>query len=143
MDSWMWKHTKTLLEPKVLTKYPLLYFTPALCWGIFILVFSLMPGNEVPRFMIKFNDKFVHAGIYIFEVSLIYFGFIRFRFSNKITAVQVGLIVLACVLFGGTIEILQHYFVPRRVGEWSDFIANTTGCLLAVLLVSIVHRAKA
>lgn len=120
----------------------LLYFTPALVWGIFVLYFSLMPGNEVPRFMVKLDDKILHGGIYFFTAGLIYLGFIRFNFNNSISRRKLGLIVLLCILFGGGIEIMQHYFVQRRVGDWYDFYANTTGSIICVLLFAIIHRSR-
>lgn len=140
---WMWMRTKKPLEPKDNIFKPLLYFTPALLWGIFILYFSVMPGNEVPRFMIQFDDKLIHGGIYFFAAGLIYLGFIRFNFRNPISRVPVGFIVLLCILYGGAIEIVQHYFVPRRTGDWLDFLANTTGSVVCVLLCAVFHRGKA
>lgn len=131
------------MEPKNHVLYRLLYFTPALVWGIFILYFSLMPGNEVPRFMVKLNDKFIHGGIYFFSAGLIYLGFIRFNFRNPLSIAWVGLIVLLCVAYGGAIEIVQHYCVPKRVGDWYDFMANTTGSVVCVLLFAIYHRIRA
>ncbi len=139
----MWKPIRKLLEPKSKLSIQLSYFTPAFVWGIFILYFSLMPGNEVPRFMIKLDDKIMHGGIYFISAALIYLGFIRFNFNNPISRALIGLIVLLCVLYGGAIEIVQHYFVPRRVGDWYDFLANTTGSVVRVLLFAVFHRAKA
>ncbi len=136
-------HTGIPLKPKGKSIHRLLYFTPALVWGIFILYFSLMPGNEVPRFMVKLDDKLIHAGIYFFSAGLIYLGFIRFNFNNPITGLVLGIIVLLCVFYGGAIEIVQHYCVPRRVGDWFDFFANTTGSVVCVLLFAIYHRIRA
>ncbi len=136
-------HIRKPLEPKGNLFYRLLYFTPALVWGIFILYFSLMPGNEVPRFMVRFNDKVIHGGIYFLSAGLIYLGFIRFNFKNSLSLLLVGGIVLLCVVYGGAIEIVQHYCVPRRVGDWFDFFANTTGSVVCVLLFAVYHRIRA
>ncbi len=136
-------HIRRPLEPKGTLFFRLLYFTPALVWGIFILYFSLMPGNEVPRFMVQLDDKLIHGGIYFFSAGLIYLGFIRFNFKNPISRLMLGCIVLLCVVYGGAIEIVQHYCVPRRVGDWFDFLANTTGSVVCVLLFAIYHRIRA
>lgn len=135
--------TKKPLAPKQRFKKTLPYFTPAIVWGIFILYFSLMPGNEVPRFMVNLDDKIIHGGIYFISAGLIYLGFIRFNFNNPVSRAIVGLIVLLCIVYGGAIEVIQHYFIPRRTGDWYDFLANTTGSVVCVLLFAVFHRTKA
>ena len=36
------------------------------------------------------------------------------------------------ILFGGLMEICQHYIFINRSGNWYDFIANTIGAVLGV-----------
>ena len=38
------------------------------------------------------------------------------------------------ILFGGLMEICQHYIFINRSGNWYDFIANAIGALLGVIL---------
>lgn len=120
----------------------IVYFTPALAWGIFILYFSLLPGPQIPRALHQFNDKFMHAGIYFISALLIYLGFIRFNLKNPLSKLYLGVIIVACVLFGSAIELLQHYLIANRAGEWSDFLANTTGAAACVLVLYFTHGRR-
>ncbi len=82
----------------------------------------------------------MHAGIYFFSGLLIYLGFIRFNIHNPLTRVRLGLILVICVLFGSAIELIQHFLVVNRAGEWSDFLANTAGAAVSVLVLFFFHR---
>lgn len=132
--------TRRSSEPRAAGIYQLLYFTPALAWGIFISYFSLLPGPEIPRLLLEFDDKIIHAGIYFLSGSLIYLGFIRYNFSNSISRASLVITILACILFGAAIELIQHYLVLNRAGDWLDFWANSTGTVASVLLLKLVHK---
>lgn len=134
--------TKRKSEPKR-PAHIILYFTPALVWGIFILYFSTMPGPEVPGLLKSLNDKLIHAAIYFVATLLIYFGTHRFIYSNPISGKALTIACIISILFGGLIELLQSYYVPGRVGDWNDFIANTSGSLSFVLMLVVSHRALA
>ncbi|AEV32890.1 VanZ like family protein [Owenweeksia hongkongensis DSM 17368] len=123
--------------------YIILHFTPALVWGIFILYFSTMPGPEVPNVFQSLNDKLIHAAIYFVATILIYFGFLRFKYGNPISGKALFISCLISIVFGGVIELLQSYYVPGRVGDWFDFVANTSGSLSFVLMLVVSHRALA
>lgn len=114
-----------------------------MAWGIFILYFSLLPGPDIPRVLHQFDDKILHVGIYFVSALLIYLGFIRFNLRNPLTRVHLGVIVIACILFGSAVELLQHYLVDNRAGEWSDFFANTSGAAACVLLLYLFHGRRA
>ncbi len=116
------------------------HFTPAFCWGIFVTYMSLTPGDELPRLLVQMNDKFLHAGIYFFSAFLIYLAFVRYHFKNRLSAKKLVLILVICVVFGGLIELAQHYLVHNRKGDWYDFTANTLGAVLSVLMMRVFHR---
>ncbi|GAE82739.1 hypothetical protein JCM10512_967 [Bacteroides reticulotermitis JCM 10512] len=41
---------------------------------------------------------------------------------------------LCPILFSGCVELLQEYCTTYRGGDWMDFVANTTGVVLASLI---------
>ena len=47
--------------------------------------------------------------------------------------------IVLCILFGGIIEVIQH-FVPGRVMSILDIVANTTGVLLGVILTMLLYK---
>lgn len=136
----MLRLTKKLLEPKPNIK--LKHYAPVIFWGIFVTYMSLTPGDALPDALVKMNDKFLHAGIYFFSAVLIYMAFIRYSFKNTLHVSRLYLILIICVVFGGLIELAQHYLVPKRNGDWYDFMANTTGAVLSVLLLRFIHHSR-
>ena len=119
------------------------YYTPAVCWGIFISVGTLSPEDEIPVFLISLNDKLIHATIYFLASGLIFLGYVRYNLKNQIPLGFLICVLLLCILYGGLIEILQYYLVPGRTGDWNDFIANSTGALISALLFLAIRKRAA
>jgi VanZ family protein len=108
------------------------YYTPAVLWGIFITVYTLIPLSKLPPKLLDANDKLLHMAIYFFTAALIYLGRQRYKIKATIASRFLWLTFLGCTLYGGLIEILQHFFVTNRHGEWLDFLANSLGALFAL-----------
>jgi VanZ family protein len=115
-------------------------YTPAICWGIFVTYMSLTPGDQLPEALVALNDKLLHACIYFFSAALIYLAIIRYNFKNTPSWKQLFGTLIVCVVFGGLIELAQHYLVHNRNGDWNDFMANTLGAVLSVLLMRFIQR---
>lgn len=58
-------------------------------------------------------------------VILEYFLFIGVKRVNK---AFIAITVFA-IVFSGLTELIQHYYVTNRYGEWMDFVANLAGIL--------------
>jgi len=129
------------MSPKLKAK--ILSYTPALFWGFLISILTLMPQSKIPRELADMNDKLIHGGIYFLTALLIIFASLRYNFKNVLTRARMMTIWLFCVSFGGVIELLQANLVPGRHGDWLDFLANSFGALLAVLLWFIYQSRKA
>lgn len=121
----------------------LLNYAPAILWGIFLTVYTLLPAESLPKDLLDMNDKLLHLGIYFFSASLIYLGSVRYNFNNPPSNTHLLAIVMLCTLYGGLIELLQHYLVSNRHGEWLDFLANAFGAILSVLFWRLVQGRKA
>ncbi|MEQ9261773.1 MAG: VanZ family protein [Owenweeksia sp.] len=104
---------------------------------------SVLPGSNIPSVFYGMDDKFIHISIYFVIYILIYLGFTRYQFVNPIPRGVAWFIVISCASFGGVLELVQHYMVPSRTGEWLDFSANTCGLILGALLMRTIHRLKA
>lgn len=39
------------------------------------------------------------------------------------------------IVFSGITELIQHFFIMNRYGEWADFFANTVGIIIAYLII--------
>lgn len=121
----------------------ILYYAPAISWGIFISFMTLMPGSAIPKDLAELNDKYLHGVIYFFTAGLIILGSIRYNHQNVLKKGRLISVVLFCFLFGGIIEILQHALIPGRNGSWLDFLANDIGAVLAALFWLLFKKLKA
>jgi VanZ family protein len=121
----------------------LTYYSPAIVWGFLIAYFTLIPGSQVPKSLMSFNDKLIHGTIYFFSASLIILAVVRYNFRTSLSLGAAVLVLVFCMIFGGLIEILQHEFVSRRNGDWLDFWANNSGAALSVVLWSLILGRKA
>jgi len=86
-----------------------------------------MPGG--PRGALAVNDKLVHGCVY---AALTILGLVG--------GLRRGLVLLVLFSHGALIEVLQG-LVPDRTADWRDFLANTTGILLALVVMSLVRRS--
>ncbi len=103
-------------------------------WGLIIFVLCATPGQYIPSnnwLDLLSVDKLVHASIFCL-LSL--FG-LFWLYKKQATKLQMLLIVLLCVLYGGSLELMQATVFTNRSADWNDVIANTFGCLLALPLL--------
>lgn len=62
------------------------------------------------------------------------FGLLFSETIKKVTLKLQVVVSFSGILFGGLMEICQHYIFINRSGNWYDFIANAIGALLGVIL---------
>jgi len=109
-------------------------FFPAIGWGFFILILSLIPpgqSQKIPLFKIPHLDKLIHFVFYFIFCWLLING-MRAKLQ-RINATVFTSSLLIAIAYGFFIEILQ-YFTSWRSFEWWDVLANSTGALTAIIL---------
>jgi VanZ family protein len=115
-------------------------FVPALIWLLFIVVGSFMSTSNVPK--IAVSDKGIHFIFYAIFAFLLYFP-LRVNTKRSFTFVTTSLLVLLVgFTLGAVVELIQHYFIIGRFGEYLDIVASTIG-LLVGLLISEIYKRKA
>jgi VanZ family protein len=102
------------------------------------MVVMFLPGNDIPHndwLHINYFDKLVHAAI---------FGVMAFLFSwpvlksalNRIQQQQYFLkVALAVSIWGLAAELIQKYFIPGRSYDIVDWIADTIGAFISLLIL--------
>lgn len=90
-----------------------------LVWVVAICFLSFSPLQNVPLPNFFSADKLAHIMMYFILVCLINFASLNLRNWH------IGL--LFAVLFSMLTELIQHYFVVNRFGEFADFFANFIG----------------
>jgi VanZ family protein len=110
----------------------------AYLWAIIVTCLCGTNGNNIPNFefssLIKI-DKIAHFILFGTETYLIAIGSKKnnptaSNFKNIFPGVIIG------TAFGITIEILQATVFPNRSFDYLDMVANTTGCLIAWVLLN-------
>jgi len=127
------KRIKNLLVPKYLL------FLVALFWTGIVSYFCLVSSNEIPTVDIPGIDKCVHI---VFHFALTFFWFLFFSKQLQINTIFKPLIfaVLFSFVFGIGIEISQELFTTTRSADILDVLANTTGEIIAVIIISICNK---
>lgn len=104
----------------------------SVAWALLILGLCSMPGRFIPSTtwleMLSF-DKWVHAGIFFVLVSLLFISVYVNAQSNSLFYVY----FILSVLYGGALEIMQATVFSERSADWYDMIANSFGCIVALL----------
>jgi len=119
------------------------YNIAGILWAIFIFILCSLPGYTIPHYRwtdLLSIDKAVHAFLFGVLTLLLIRGFkkqTQFSFLHLHTLVIVFII---SVSYGGLLELMQNYCFIDRSGSWFDFIANTTGSLIAIAINSYSNR---
>ena len=115
-------------------------FPMVIAMTIFILVVSLIPIPETPLSSITLIDKWTHIGLYAILGMVVAHEY----FHNQKPVTPKGMFLgvwLLPSLLGGAIELLQAYCTNgNRSGEWLDFVADTVGCTIALIIGTLLVR---
>ena len=112
-------------------------FIYAIIWALIILVFSGVPGNSIKLPPIWNADKILHLIVYMVLSVLLVIGFFFSKKSKSFLNI-IFLTISLSTIYGGVIELLQHYFFIGRYGDVLDFVANTIGAVIGALSVYLI-----
>jgi len=111
------------------------YLLPFIAWAIVILFIIAIPGSSIPEsplFLIPHFDKIIHAGIFFLLGVFAVFGFTKQGDKTIIKRNAYTFGVFFCVIYGILTEVIQHFYISERSGEFADVIANTAGAVAGV-----------
>jgi VanZ family protein len=110
----------------------------ALAWLVVLFYLSHQPILPVPM-VFSFQDKVVHALAYGVLAALLLAA--RRPGADGYSRAQILGSILIASLYGITDEWHQS-FVPARSPDFWDWVADTTGAVIAVLLIAHVIRRR-
>jgi VanZ family protein len=114
-------------------------YWPAVLWGIFILIATLLPGKSIPSVSLFRFDKLIHAFIFGIFAALCFYGLIRYKETLSLKEwIWVGIFT---VLWSIGIEGIQS-FIPDRSADIYDVIANTIGVMISQVMFHIYFFRK-
>lgn len=116
------------------------YWKPALL-SVIILYGSITSGDNLNKFTI-FNiehmDKIIHFCLYFALSVTLLASMIR---KSKLRNLDQKIIVFVWVVsYGLLMEVFQYYFTQTRSAEILDILANTSGCILAILIYPLINK---
>jgi VanZ family protein len=118
-----------------------LYFWIALSWTGVIAYLCLTPSSNLPAVSVPYVDKLVHVSFH-FAFTLFWFLFFKKQLGSKRVIKPLVLVFIFSVFFGIGIEILQGSYTTTRRGDVIDVLANTTGAMIAVLVILIYSKYR-
>jgi VanZ family protein len=115
-----------------------IYYIPAvtLCAGIFFM--SSLASFRLPDMGFNWQDKLFHCLAYFVLGLSIVFIFDPNKTKNKTIFI---LTLFIGSLYGASDEFHQ-YFVPGRVCDVYDWVADSTGILLSLLFLKKIHKLR-
>ena len=106
----------------------------AIAITISIAYLSLIKTNNFPKIAIYNIDKLYHLIAYFGLTFSWLLALKKPKYKYKV--------LIACVLYGIIIEVLQRALTVYRTGELFDFLANSVGVLLALLIFNLFFKKK-
>lgn len=100
---------------------------------IFILIGILMPGSDVPSVGIPNIDKLIHLGMFM-VLSLCFYG--EYTWHNKKLPYTFWTWI-SIEIYAALTEFMQK-FVEGRSCDFLDFVADSIGILLAIILFRVI-----
>ena len=102
---------------------------------ICIAYLSLIKTTNFPVIAISNIDKIYHLIAYFSLTFSWLLALKKSKYKYKV--------LIACVLYGIILEVLQMTLTVYRAGEFFDFLANTLGGLLALVVFNLFFKKKA
>lgn len=104
---------------------------PAIAWCLFIFTVSSIPSSRIPGF-VEYTDKLVHAGVFavlcwLFHIALFFQPNLSLRRWSPYIA-------LALTMAYGASDEYHQMFTPGRTTEFTDFLADSIGGGMYVLV---------
>ena len=96
---------------------------------------SLVSLQGVAKINISNSDKIGHTIAY-FTLSLSWFYVFKDQSKKRVAA------FFLLIIYGIVLEVLQGTITTYRTADFYDFIANTTGVLLAVFVFYLWYRIQ-
>lgn len=99
----------------------------------------LAPQDAFPESKLLGYDKLAHLGVFaIFSITILFGNKLRHRKRKLDNQKKLNAFFIS-VVYGIILESLQ-YFVPGRMVDIYDLLANTLGAIVGVILFSTFNK---
>jgi hypothetical protein len=112
-------------------------------WTIIIAILLFTPSKNLPNFSFlnfKYADKLVHAFLFL---CLEYLLLLEYNVSiHHLKVKKIFLLSVVALIYGGSSEIIQLFFINGRSGSLFDFFADCIGILAAFSIYFLYNRFR-
>lgn len=116
-------------------------YWPAIIWTIILAVLMLLPQDAFPESKLLSYDKLAHISVFAVFSVLVLSGYaIRSKDKDNKTKHRKQALTI-CLVYGLLLEVLQQ-FVPGRMSDIYDLVANFIGALLGVIVFTFFIKNK-
>ncbi len=121
---------------------------PGILWAGLILLLAGIPGNYFPEITSFWDwlspDKLVHLFLFSIFVMLLIIGLYKQYCIENLRYFNISIIisVFIGIIYGGITELLQKFVFIGRSASIYDFIADSIGSILGVVLFFIFFKKK-
>ncbi len=123
---------------KFLEKHKIaLVYIPLVIYWLLLLTATSLPAADLPS--IGTIDKVNHFVAY-FGLSVLLTLCLLFQTKYELLYKKAFLITFLIVIFYGVLDELHQLFIPGRMAEIPDWLADTGGALIGVLLIFILFK---
>lgn len=110
-------------------------FLLAILWTLVVTYLSLATFDDISSdIKVPFKDKLVHFTFYMMFVILWSLFFRESKYNYKILFAAIG--------YGIAMEICQKLFTTTRTADILDVLANTTGAIVGLLIITKIFNNK-
>jgi VanZ family protein len=127
--------------------FKLIPYWKTFLWTGVILYLCLLPAKDVKKIdILKFDnaDKLVHFSMYFILSFLLLYDSLSVRQIKPSKVISFFYLPFTITLvLGGSIELIQYFFIDSRDGSIFDMLANLIGMLLGTLTFQLfLHYRK-
>lgn len=105
----------------------------SMAWSIALALGMLLPSDSIPESKLLSNDKLVHLGVFLIYTLLWSFGLHGLEARKGIKIKVLILALTISIVYGAILEFLQQ-FVPGRMTDIYDLLANTLGAVMGTIV---------
>lgn len=112
----------------------------SILWGLVIFILCTMPPSGFPRVSVSGMDKLVHFGLFFVLTLLVISENNTLRLSGSVLQKTRLIGMVASIIYGGMVELLQLKVFTYRGADWFDLLADVLGAIIAAWLYLPLSR---
>jgi VanZ family protein len=116
-----------------------IFFWLALTWTFVVAFLCLASFGNMPNVGLQNADKYAHFTFH-FVFTVLWFLYFNFKRTESSNAKTILMVFLLSFIYGISVEIMQGMFTINRKADIFDVLANTTGAVMAVIVIRLYQK---